>query len=100
LLNDPNLGDDESIAELSEILDTWLNVAMDAMLMTPPDGYEEIHDAYYQFTTYLADAAMYFYDGDIASAATSLEDAQTQAEELMDLVEDLLGSDVLDQRSG
>jgi hypothetical protein len=100
LLDDPNLGDQRSINELSDILDTWLNVYGDALFLVPPDRYEEINDAYLELTGSLADAAFALYDGDIVSASTALEDAQQEAEDLVDLVKDLTGSSLLDQPSG
>lgn len=100
LLDDPNLGDQQSVNELSAILDTWLTVYGEALYLVPPDGYEEVHDAYLDFTASMAEAAFSLYDGDIVSAYTALENAQEQAEDLIDLVEDATGTSILDQPSG
>ena len=91
LLNDPNLGDQATVDELSGILTTWAIAYETAQSLTPPPGYEEIHDAYLGFTELLAGAAMDIANGDATSAVAKLEQAQEQLYVLTDLVEGQMG---------
>ncbi len=95
LLGDPDFGNDESIDQLSTILTLWAGASSTAANITPPDGLEDAHDLYVEFTDLLLTASSNFLvgisDGDDASitaASENLSDAQTAGQTLLTVLED------------
>lgn len=95
LIGDPDFGDDESIDQLSGILTLWAGASSTASSLTPPEGFEDAHELYVEFTNLLLTASTNFLvgisDGDDASitaAGENLSEAQTTGETLLTVLED------------
>jgi hypothetical protein len=100
LINDPDFGDEASIAEVEEILVTWTVAPFEAYMLTPPAGYEEANAAFVRFTEHLYAAAEAIFDGDETEFVANLEQAQEQLTIVFALLDDLTGESVLDRPSG
>jgi hypothetical protein len=95
LIGDPDFGSDESIDQLSVILAQWAGASSTASGLTPPEGFEDAHELYLEFTDLLLTASSNFLvgisDGDDASitaAGENLDDARTTGETLLSVLED------------
>lgn len=100
LLGDPNLGDQASITKITNILNSWIDAYDYAQSLTPPSGYEKVHEAYLEFTGLLAGAAEDIFNDDLVSAGTKLVQAQDSAMSLADLLSQPVGTSLLDRKSG
>ncbi len=89
LIEDPNLdlSDTATLFELGGIFGTWLDDYQQSLELTPPSGYEEIHEAYLGLTDALAQAAGSFAFDDEAFES-EIERAEEQAAILLDLLEE------------
>lgn len=96
VIQDPDFGNDETIDQLTATLLQWSGAFSTAEELTPPDGYEEAHELYLEFTELLLGASTDFLvgigDGDdtsIQSAGEQLTQAQETGQALLDLLEEL-----------
>ncbi len=53
LIGDPDFGNDESIDQMSGILTLWAGASSTASNLTPPEGFEDAHELYLEFTDLL-----------------------------------------------
>lgn len=100
LVNDPDFGDQASIAEAEEILSVWTVAPFAAYMLTPPPGYEEVNAAFVRLTELLYATAEAIFDGDETAAVANLEQAQEYLEIVAELLNDAAGVDLLDRPSG
>ncbi len=93
LIADPDFGDDASIDSLSTILTQWAGASSTATALTPPEGFEDAHELYVEFTDLLLTASTDFLlgisgdDASLASASDALTDAQTAGQTLLTVLE-------------
>jgi hypothetical protein len=95
IIGDADFGSDESIDQLSGILTQWAAASSTATSLTPPEGFEDAHELYVEFTDLLLTASTNFLvgisDGDdasISAAGENLADARTTGETLLTVLED------------
>ena len=95
LIGDPDFGNDESIDQMSGILTLWSGASSTASDLTPPEGFEDAHDLYLEFTDLLLTASTNFLvgisdddDASITAAGENLSDAQTTGQTLLTVLED------------
>lgn len=95
LIGDPDFGSDESIDQLSVILTQWTGASSTASNLTPPEGFEDAHELYLEFTDLLLTASTNFLigisdsdDASITAAGENLDDARTTGNNLLTVLED------------
>ncbi len=95
LIGDSDFGSDESIDQLSGILTLWAGASATASNITPPEGFEDAHELYLEFTDLLLSASSNFLvgisdddDASITEASENLSDARTTGETLLTVLED------------
>jgi hypothetical protein len=89
---------DADIDELTEILELWLNAAADAESLEAPDGFEDLHQIYLEYTAALSEASVNFVGGLGSESGTAEQDeflakyssARTNAEEYAVMLDELL----------
>jgi hypothetical protein len=92
---------DADFDELTGILDLWLNAGTEAEALEPPDGYEDLHRVYEEYTWALGDAAVNFLGGLTAESESAeqtdffekYESARINADEYAAMLEDLLADE-------
>lgn len=93
LIGSETFGDDASIDQLTTTLTLWSGAAITAAEITPPDGFEDAHELYLEFTDLLLTASTDFLlgisgdDASLTSAGEALNDAQTTGQTLLTVLE-------------
>ena len=95
LIGDSDFGNDESLDQLSGILTLWAGASSTATSLTPPEGFEDAHELYVEFTDLLLTASTNFLigisdsdDASITAAGENLREAQTSGQTLLTVLED------------
>ncbi len=94
LIGSDDFGSDESIDGLTDALTLWAGAGATAADLTPPDGFEDAHELYIEFTDLLLTASSNFLigisdsdDASITAAGEALNDAQTTGQTLLTVLE-------------
>jgi hypothetical protein len=92
---------DANFEELTGILDLWLNAGTEAETLEAPEGYEDLHRIYQEYTWALGEAAVNFLGGLTADSQSAeqteffelYESARINADEYAAMLEDLLADE-------
>ncbi len=94
LIASDDFGDDASIDDLTTTLTLWSGAGSTAADLTPPEGFEDAHELYVEFTDLLLTASTSFLigisdsdDASITAAGEALSDAQSTGQTLLTVLE-------------